>query len=287
MKKIIYFALIIAIACGVITFLHKHSSRKAAGCGCGGIEALKNKEFKMREQAEPVDLRILELVSLSGSAQFSKSSLLQILEEIRKQQSNKKSPIAIVDLRQEMHLLGDGKLATTISEKDWSEINHKLEFITKDENNLVDPGVIEREETIVKNLGAQYLRLPVTDDAIPNDKNVDLFLEFYKEQMQNDPKTWFHVHCEHGHGRTTTFMTLLHILNTKGKTKLGDILDEQYEKGKIDLSFPPKDRHALKNVDLQRMRFAFLEEFHQYVNDEESGYFSGKSWSEWKHLVSE
>lgn len=287
MKKIIYFVFIIAIAGGVIAFLHKHSSKKTIGCGCGGIEALKGKEFKMREQAEPVDLRILELVSISGSAQFSKSSLLQILEEIRKQQSNQKSPIAIVDLRQEMHLLGDGKLATTISEKDWSEINHKLEFITKDENNLVDPGVIEREETIVKNLGAQYLRLPVTDDAIPNDKNVDLFLEFYKEQMQNDPKTWFHVHCEHGHGRTTTFMTLLHILNTKGKTKLGDILDEQYEKGKIDLSFPPKDKHALKNVDLQRMRFAFLEEFHQYVNDEESGYFSGKSWSEWKHLVSE
>ena len=251
------------------------------------LDALKSKEFKMREQAEPVDLRILELVSLSGSAQFSKSSLLQILEEIRKQQSNKKSPIAIVDLRQEMHLLGDGKLATTISEKDWSEINHKLEFIIKDENSLVQPGVIEREETIVRNLGAQYLRVPVTDDAIPNNKSVDLFLEFYKEQIQSDPKTWFHVHCEHGHGRTTTFMTLVHILNTKGKTKLGDILDEQYEKGKIDLSFPPKDKHAGKNVDLQRMRFAFLEEFHQYVNDAESGYFSGKSWSEWKQLVSE
>lgn len=287
MKKIIHFVLIAIIAIGVITFIHKFSLRKVTNCGCGGVESLKDKEFKMREQIDPVDFRVLELVGISGSAQFSKSSLLQILEEIRKQQSNKKSAIAIIDLRQEMHLLGDGKLATTISEKDWSEINHKLEFITKDENAIVDPGVIEREETIVKNLGVQYLRVPVTDDAIPSDKNVDLFLDFYKEQMQSDSKTWFHVHCEHGHGRTTMFMTLVHILNTKGKTKLGEILGEQYEKGKIDLSFPPKDKHAMKNIDLQRMRFAFLEEFHQYVNDTESGYFSGKSWSEWKKLVRE
>ena len=287
MRRIIYLALIIAIGGGVAVLINKSQLlRKPSGCGCG-IEALKTKEFKIREQSEPVDLRIIESVRLSGSAQFSKISLLQIIAEIKKQHAIPNVPIAIIDLRQEMHLLGDGKLATTISEKDWSEINHKLEFITKDENALVDPGVIEREETITKKLDLKYLRVPVTDDAIPSEKNIDLFLKFYVEQTQNDPNTWFHVHCEHGHGRTTTFMALVHILNTKGKAKLGDILDEQYEKGKIDLSFPPKDKHVLKNAELQRMRYAFLEEFHQYVNDEESGFFSGKSWSEWKKIISE
>lgn len=286
MHKIIYFILITTITCGVIAFIHKSSLKKAASCSCG-IEALKDKEFKIREQTEPIDFRTLKSVKLSGSAQFSKVSLLQILKAIKSQQSESNTPIAIIDVRQEMHLLGDGKLASTISEKDWSEINHKLEFITKDENALVDSGLIEREETIVQNLGLKYLRVPTTDDALPTEKNIDLFLEFYKEHTKNNPNIWFHVHCEHGHGRTTTFMTLVHILNTNGEKKLGEILEEQYDKGKIDLSFPPKDKHALKNIELQRVRFAFLEEFHQYVNDNESGFFAGKSWSEWKKMVSE
>jgi hypothetical protein len=82
-------------------------------------------------------------------------------------------------------------------------------------------------------------------------------------------------------------MTLVHILNTKGETKLGDILDEQYKCGDVDLSFPPKEKLKEKDVDLQRKRFAFLEEFHQYVNDKESGFFAGKLWSEWKKIVGE
>ena len=82
-------------------------------------------------------------------------------------------------------------------------------------------------------------------------------------------------------------MTLVHILNTKGNAKLGDILDEQYECGKVDISYPPKDKEKVKDHELQRKRFAFLEEFHQYVNDKESGYFADNSWSEWKKLVSE
>ena len=129
--------------------------------------------------------------------------------------------------------------------------------------------------------------MPVTDASVPHEKAVDIFLEFFRGQRSTDPKTWFHVHCEHGHGRTTTFMTLVQILNTKGDTKLGDILDEQYEQGKVDLAYPPKDKEKVKDHELQRQRFAFLEEFHQYVNDKESGYFAGNSWSDWKKIVDE
>lgn len=248
------------------------------------LESLKNKEFKVREQRDPSRLRILKNARHSGSAQFSKISLKEIVKKIRE---HNKFPIAIVDLRQEMHLLGDSDLAHTIAEKDWSEINHKLEFIVQDEDKLVESGLLEREETVAKDLDLKYVRVPVTDDTVPNEHAVDTFLTFYKEQMQNDQQAWFHVHCEHGHGRTTTFMTLVHILNTKGETKLGDILDEQYKCGDVDLSFPPKEKLKEKDVDLQRKRFAFLEEFHQYVNDKESGFFAGKLWSEWKKIVGE
>ncbi len=184
-----------------------------------------------------------------------------------------------------MHLLGGNDLSQMIAEKDWSEINHKLEFITRDEDALVQSGLVEREETVARDLDLKYLRVSVTDDTIPTEKAVDSFIEFYKDQIQNDPQTWFHVHCEHGHGRTTTFMTLVHILNTKGETKLGDILDEQYSCGDVDLSFPPKAKEKIKDFDLQRRRFAFLEEFHQYVNDKESGFSKGKLWSDWKKAV--
>ncbi len=248
------------------------------------LESLKNKEFKVREQRNPSRLRILKDVRLSGSSQFSKNSLAEIVRKIREHNT---SPIAIIDVRQEMHLLGDSDLAHTIAEKDWSEINHKLEFIIKDEEALVHSGLLEREETIAHGLDLKYLRVPVTDDTVPHEKAVDAFIEFYKDQIQKDPQAWFHVHCEHGHGRTTTFMTLVHILNTKGETKLCDILEEQYKCGEVDLSFPAKEKLKEKDVDLQRKRFAFLEEFHQYVNDKESGYFADKTWSEWKKTVRE
>ncbi len=229
---------------------------------------------------------ILENVRLSGSAQYSKNSLEKIIQEIKQHQKDN-SPIAIIDVRQEMHLLGGSALSDVIAEKDWSEINHKIESILNDENKLVQPGLMEREETVAKSLNLNYLRLLVTDDSIPNEKALDLFVKFFKEQIEKNPKVWFHVHCEHGHGRTTTFMTLVHILNTNGQVKLGEILKEQYDHGKVDLSFPTIDQQKIKDVDLQRTRFAFLEEFHQYVNDKESGFYSGKSWSDWKKSVSE
>lgn len=153
-------------------------------------------------------------------------------------------------MQQELHLLGDNDLSHMIAEKDWSEINHKLEFIIKDEEKLVYAGLVEREENVAQSLELKYLRVPVTDASVPHEKAVDSFLEFFKNQTSADPKTWFHVHCEHGHGRTTTFMTLVHILNTKGKVKLSDILDEQYEQGKVDLAYSPKDKEKIKDYEL-------------------------------------
>lgn len=285
MKKVVYLSITIAVM-GALMFFYGGPKTKNLHHSTG-VGVLKDKDFRIREQTEPVDFRMLEQAKISGSAQFSKTSLIKILSDIKNAQVDKKPTIVILDLRQEMHLLGDGNLINTICEKDWSEIKHKLDFIIKDENELVQTGAIEREETIAQQLGLEYLRIPVTDDGIPTEKNIDLLLAFYSKQTKNDPDAWFHVHCEHGHGRTTTFMALVHILNTKGKKKLSQILDEQYEKGKIDLSYPPKAKHELKNVELQMMRFAFLEEFHQYINDEESGFYTGKSWSEWKKMVSE
>ncbi len=248
------------------------------------FEALKNVDFKSREQNQPNKLRVLENIRVSGSAQFSKMSLEEIIRKIK---AHDNFPIVILDVRQEMHLLGDGDLSQTIAEKDWSEINHKLEFIIKDEDALVQPGLLEREEIIVDKLGLKYLRVPVTDDSVPSERAVDTFLEFYKEQIKNHQNTWFHVHCEHGHGRTTTFMSMLHILNTQGKIRLSDILEEQCVSGGADLSFPLKKKLESKDLHLQQERFAFLEEFHQYVNDREVGFCAGKSWSEWKKNVSE
>lgn len=242
------------------------------------------KEFIVREQKEPDRFRLIKNIGVSGSSQFSKNSLTEIVKKIREHNN---AAIAIIDVREELHLLGDNDLGHVIAEKDWSEINHKLRFIIKDEERLAQTGLLEREDNIAKNLNLKYLRIPVADASVPHEKDIDSFLEFFKDQTKADPKTWFHVHCEHGHGRTTTFMTLVHILNTKGDTKLGDILDEQYECGKVNLAYPPKDKEKIKDHELQRQRFAFLEEFHQYVNDKESGFFAGKSWSDWKKIVSE
>jgi protein-tyrosine phosphatase len=249
------------------------------------LKVLTDKEFKIRQQGDSECFRVFESVKLSGSTQFSKTSLKKIVEKIKELQAQ--SPVAILDVREEMHLLGDNELSEIIAEKDWSELHHKLEVINEDENKLVQPGLIEQEQTIAKNLNLQYVRVPVTDDKIPHDNVVDLFLEFYKEQMKNHPNTWFHAHCEHGHGRTTTFMALIHILNTKGEKKLADILKEQHKAGGADLHFSSDIKVDPKDLELKRMRFAFLEKFHEYVNDKDRGFFAKNSWSEWKKIVDE
>lgn len=88
------------------------------------LNNLKKDEFTISSQEEPDRFRIFENVNYSGSSQFSKATLKKILEKIK--QHNTGKTIAIIDCRQEMHLLGDGDLEKYIAEKDWSEMNYKL-----------------------------------------------------------------------------------------------------------------------------------------------------------------
>lgn len=269
----------ICLSCSLLTIIVANNTPSNSQI----LESLKTHAFKIRTQQNPERFRILENIHVSGSAQFSSQSLKKIIEKIREKNQH---PIVILDVRQEMHLLGENDLSDIIAEKDWSEINQKLDFIIRDEEVLSIPRMFEREEKIAHNCALEHVRIPVTDDSVPTHAEVDTFLEMYKEKTQQNPDTWFHVHCEHGHGRTTTFMTILHILNTQGRIRLSDILSEQHEIGGADLAFPPKQGVKIKDADLQHNRYAFLEDFHQYVNDNENGFPAGKSWSEWKQVVS-
>jgi len=246
------------------------------------IESLKAQDFKIRSQQNPERFRMLEDIRVSGSAQFSNQSLRKIIKRIN---ARKQYSIVIFDVRQEMHLLGYNDLSSIIAEKDGSEINHGLNFIIRDEDALSKQGTLGREEIITQACGLQYVRIPVMDDSVPTRADVDVFLNAYKEKTQQDPNTWFHVHCEHGHGRTTTFMSMLHILNTQGKTSLSNILNEQQQNGGADLAFPSQQSADIKGADLQQKRYAFLEAFHHYVNDKKNGFATGKSWSEWQATI--
>lgn len=145
-------------------------------------------------------------------------------------------------------------------------------------------GLIGREETIAHKMNLKYVRIPITDDATPHANDIDNFISFYRHETKNDAKTWFHCHCEHGHGRTTTIMAMAHMLQTKGEEPLGDILKTQHSKGGADLAFSSKVR-VNGDLELRRARFGFLQEFHQYVKDKKHGYFSNNSWSQWKKSI--
>lgn len=250
------------------------------------------------------DLRI------SGSGQFTQDQFLAFVQLLTTKGLAKPKDILVIDLREESHGFINGDAITVYygplsfkRHQPASILLHdeavKLNFIRqmpyifvykiiKGEDGMPLNKVpflyqvkrVASEQEIVQEMGARYVRLPVTDHFPPNNKTVDAFVDLVKTLP---PETWLHVKCRGGKGRTTTFMVMYDMLKNPTLPRKKFFKRQVFIQG-MDLSqiasVPKKEWK--KGLGLKR--FLFLNRFHKYLQAEDG--YKVCSWSTWvrKHF---
>lgn len=233
----------------------------------------------------------LDELKLSGSAQFSKDSLVFMHKKL-----GSPSKLFVVDLREESHGFVNGNAVSWYAYRNWSNEGksaaevEKIEkgllnglkkekeidarIIVKDDEGgiesskkfLIEPKDLETEEELVKSLGWNYVRIPVTDHVKPSSDDVKAFLEFYKNLPSDG---WVHFHCAAGDGRTTTFMAMFDMLKNGKNVSFDEIIARQYALGGIDLLKIPHHKKWKKEPAEERVEF--LKDFYKFAKQYPSG----------------
>lgn len=213
--------------------------------------------------SEPINLKGLDTLNISGSGQFSEEGLLKMKASIGD------FPIKVVDLREESHGFANGTALSWENEINNSNKGLTLDEITKEENKLLSsiplnvpleftntdkeivPKVVKNEEDITKDNGISYVRVPVTDGNIPTEEMANYFVDVVNKLPKD---TWLHFHCKEGIGRTTTFMAMYDIMRNGNDVPLMDIIKRQV----ILSGIKPKHHEDFYSG----RKFAFLNDFY-------------------------
>lgn len=241
----------------------------------------------------------------SASAQLSERSF-PLLFDVLKKETLSKTPIYIVDLRQESHGFANGIPVSWYQEHNHANIGKSSTEIQQDEINRLksilgkatefvplgrhDEATLNKMTMIVEKVnneknaaesaGFKYVRFSATDQIFPDASTVDEFIKFYLNLPQ---KHWLHFHCHAGHGRTTTFAVFYDILKYPDLT-LEEIVKRQYLLGGTNLLAPANgnDWYSEQHND----RANKLRQFYKYVQDQRDSKFK-ITWSEWSEKFSE
>ena len=124
------------------------------------------------------------------------------------------------------------------------------------------------ELDLLKDINLSYVRIPVGDGDLPTPENIDFFVEFVKNQPSN---SWLHFHCDHGIGRTTTFMIMYDMMKNAYKVDSLNIINRQctLTSMKTETYTEFKDQH----------RVDFFLKFHQYCSENYPNF--AIPWSTW------
>jgi hypothetical protein len=218
-------------------------------------------------------------LKLSGSGQFSKHGLQQILVTLCHPK------LTVIDLREESHGFINGAAVSWFIAKDRLNAGKALDEIEADErlrlnqikgqalltiyevesknasnaientiSVLLKPRQAEIERAICDQVGANYVRIPVADHMRPSDAAVDSFL------------------CAAGDGRTTTFLSIVDMLHNARQVSFEEILQRQHELGGIDLThLPAADDWKYEGA---KARLEFLRQFYKFCLEKKR-----QSWS--------
>ncbi len=234
-------------------------------------------------------------LSLSGSGQFSESSLqrmLKVLHSFRDFQKN----VVIVDCRLESHGFINGRAVNwTDGILDWANVGKTIEEIERDEKVKLQQAAearviviktkgkdkheklivnrVRTERDFITSLGMTYVRLPIQNYYCPSNQVIDQFVHL----IANLPShTWLHFHGQEGKERTTTCLVMRDMMLNANKVDFKTILTRHKLIGGSDLlkeyeSGSLKERATLENI-------AFLGIFYAYCQQVPD--FS-ISWSQW------
>lgn len=229
--------------------------------------------YKAIIKDDNINLKGLDKLNISGSAQFSDSGLSLIKEAIDNNFS-----IIDIDLRQESHGFINGIAISFENEKNNANMGLNLSEVLSTENKLLSaikignpitfyntketivPKSIQNELQVANSKEIGYIRIPVTDGGIPNDDMVNYFINFVKNQPKD---SWLHFHCKEGVGRTTTFMIMYDIMKNYKDVSLNDIIKRQ-------LSLSGMSEKSEKDF-YKGKHFEFLKEFYNsFTNKSDS-----------------
>ena len=215
--------------------------------------------------AKPVNFRKSEELKMSGSANFSEKAAKAIakLAEV----------VTVFDLNQESHGLVNGIPVTWSAEKNWAnaDLNHE-EAVNREKRYLSELRIggklgkikiksIETEESLVRGLGHNYVRLTITDHVRPSDEEVDRFVDSVRELPT---ESWIHFHCRTGSGRTTLFMTMFDMLQSAQNKDFETIVARnRHLSGEDNILFLSDDGDWLHPFQEDQIRF--LKEFYEYA----------------------
>lgn len=226
-----------------------------------------------------ISLTGLKDLNISGSQQFSEFNLPLIIKSIGV------LPITVVDLREESHGFINGLPVSF--ENTTNNANKGLtreQVISKEKTDLATIKIgetlnlngkqiavkdVKTENDVTNENKVSYLRIPVTDRELPTADMVDFFIDSVIKAPTN---SWFHFHCKHGIGRTTTFMVMYDMMKNSKNVSMNDIIQRQL----LLANFNPKDTNPFKEPE----KLKFLENFYGYTKASDN--FKIK-WSDWKN----
>lgn len=244
---------------------------------------------------------------ISGSEAPTERGWSQIAEYILKRKPKSSSPVIVIDLRQESHGYLNGRAITLVNEYNWINLGKTGEQSTTDQEawlaslrlkkkvdgvitlsqyrakdyihgKSIAVAAIKNEEYYVSKWGFEYRRIYIADHRAPLDSEVDAFVALVKK---SHPKTWFHVHCRGGKGRTTTILAMYDMLQNADKASFQEIIERQasvapfYNLLEVYRGDPELTPYYEKRVD-------FLRTFYEYARQSLLGYTG--TWSEWLAL---
>ncbi|MGL5270075.1 MAG: hypothetical protein ACRC7I_06005 [Selenomonadaceae bacterium] len=241
----------------------------------------------------------LDKLGNSASSCFSEQEFVNVLKQIPVSPSK----VYVIDLRGESHGYLNGTCVSWFaSPSNWGNDGRSLSMVKGIEreqlqkafqaspvkiynfddgkNILLDAAEmsVERvrtEEEMVKEHGANYFRLALSDHFRPEDADVDAFLNFYKKLPKD---AWLHYHCFAGMGRTTIFAVMADILKNAQTVSFKDIVDRQGILGNTNLSdIPDSKKNWGRKAYIER--YQFVQHFYDYVKN--SPRDLSKSWSQW------
>ena len=235
----------------------------------------------------------------SASAQLSEKSI-SLLYDVLKRETLSKTPIYIVDLRQESHGLANGVPVSWYEEHNHANFGKSVAEVEQDEverlksilgkmTEFVPLGNhdtatlnkltmivenVQNERHAVESVGFKYVRFSAADMVFPEPSTVDEFIKFYFSLPKDH---WLHFHCHAGHGRTTTFLVFYDIL-TYPDLSLEEIVQRHVALGGSNLlAYDDSDNWY---SEANRERAISLRKFYQYVQEQRPHKFV-ISWSDW------